>query len=136
MSTQANKENEEYKSTTSWTIPAAITIPMLAESFTQEEMDAWEITKRGTFDWLYDFNVEEDSTEQFLWKRHVAYLRKMMIENVDLALYDFAEAVRKGKWPEQPLLLHLSEIISLPIPTSSDIEHEKAYVTDVVDMDE
>ncbi len=111
-----------------WHVPTVNVVESKAEGFTQEEMQAWEMSKASTFEWLYDMDSDKtgDNTSQLQWKKHVAYLRKMLFENVDLALYDVIEAVRKGRWEEvHPSVTILSSnAITVPVPVLADIQEE------------
>jgi len=116
-----------------WHVSAPVLIPCQAETMTQEEMDAWEDVKKGTFEWLYDFKESEDNEVELQWKKHVAFVRKMFIENMDMAIYNTIENVRKGKWENvQPVTFFGQNVISIPIPIFQVQDEETPEVSEDV----
>jgi len=111
--------SEEKGSSEEWTwkVPAVRYIPQIVETFGMEEMAAWESVKGSTFQWLYEFEDENDTDAQLTWKKHVAYLRKMLFENVDHALYPIIEAARKQQWVcINAVALVTPNVITIPVP--------------------
>jgi hypothetical protein len=133
------KSMTEQKQTLVWCVPAVKIAGSEADDFTSEEMLAWEKSKISTFEWLYDFDSKTngDTSTQLEWKRHVAYLRKLLFENIDLTLYNTIEAVRKNRWEQiSPYTLFPSGFITIPVPQVVSVDEEELAEEDMVGLEE